>query len=950
MLIDQDLSLLEKKSNNRHIPTMDDDKKLSEFKVIRRNREITQFDKEKIKIALTKAFIAVEGDDASASNRIHKVVAELTDCVVYALTRNREPGATFHIEDIQDQVELALMRAGEHKVARAYVLYREQHSAKRSEQASHEAQDEHIRLKIKMDDGSLQELDENYLQQVLEEACHGMHTTDPQKLFKQTLDNLYDGVTLSQLLSVTIMSARTLIDKEPDYSFVAARLLLNSLRQEALSYLNLGSNMITQNEMVSMYPEYFKNYLREAVDLKLLDPRLANEYDLDMLARAIVPERDLQFNYLGIQTLYDRYFLHKDDVRFELPQAFFMRVAMGLAINEIDREEKTIEFYNLLSSFDFMSSTPTLFNSGTLRPQMSSCYVSTIADDLHGIFEGIQDDAMLSKFSGGLGNDWTRVRAMGAYIRGTNGKSQGIVPFLKVANDMAVAVNQGGKRKGAVCAYLETWHLDIEDFLDLRKNTGDERRRTHDMNTANWIPDLFMKRVSESADWTLFSPDEVPELHDLYGKAFEEKYIYYEELAKQGQIKLFRTVSAVELWRKMLNMIFETGHPWITFKDPCNLRSPQQHAGVIHSSNLCTEITLNTSDTEIAVCNLGSINLPQHINENGLDLQKLKKTIKTAIRMLDNVIDYNFYAVSKARKANLRHRPIGMGLMGFQDALYKQRIAYASEEAVQFSDEVMEYISYYAIEASADLARERGVYPSFQGSFWSQGILPIDSIQYLEENRGSKYLKLDRSAQLDWDDLREKVKQGIRNSNIMAIAPTATISNICGVSQSIEPTYQNLYVKSNLSGEFTVINHYLVNDLKQEGLWDQVMVNDLKYFDGSIQHIKRIPDELKQLYLTAFEIDPRWLVECAARRQKWIDQGQSLNLYMAEASGKKLDNLYKLAWVRGLKTTYYLRSMGATGIEKQYSSSVNDDAIPSPVETDKPKVCSILDPDCEACT
>jgi ribonucleoside-diphosphate reductase alpha chain len=607
----------------------------------------------------------------------------------------------------------------------------------------------------------------------------------------------------------------------------------------------------------------------------------------------------------------------------------------------------------LLSSFDYMSSTPTLFNAGTLRPQLSSCYLTTVPDNLHGIYGSIQDNAMLSKFAGGLGNDWTPVRALGAYIKGTNGKSQGVVPFLKVVNDTAVAVNQGGKRKGAVCAYLETWHLDIEEFVELRKNTGDDRRRTHDMNSANWIPDLFMKRVFDGGDWTLFSPNDVPDLHDLYGRDFEERYVQYEEMTRSGDLKLFKTLKAENLWRKMLGMLFETGHPWMTFKDPCNLRSPQQHVGVVHSSNLCTEITLNTSEEEIAVCNLGSVNLPQHIDENGLNLQKLQQTINTAVRMLDNVIDINYYSVPQAKTSNMRHRPVGMGLMGFQDALYKQHLAYGSDEAVAFADQSMEAISYYAIAASSALAAERGAYSSYEGSLWSQGILPIDSLERLIEHRGAKYIEVDRSQTLDWPALREVVKtQGMRNSNVMAIAPTATIANITGVSQSIEPTYQNLYVKSNLSGEFTVVNPYLVRDLKARGLWDKVMVNDLKYFDGSVQAIDRIPQDLKAIYSTAFEVEPRWLVEAASRRQKWIDQAQSLNLYINNANGKKLDITYRMAWYSGLKTTYYLRSLAATGTEKSTIDTGTLNAVsnatsggPAPV----PEACSLDDPDCEAC-
>ncbi len=916
------------------------------YNVVRRNGKLTSFDKNKIAVAMTKAFLAVEGGQAAASSRVHETVEKLTDLVVDTLTRRQPDGGTFHIEDIQDQVELAMMRNGEQKIARAYVLYREQRSNERSrgkaEQGPQEEQHEVVELTVKLANGSIVPLDSKRLQTVIAEACNGLTSVSSDRVYAITLKNLFDGVAQKDVSPTAVMSARGLIDNEPEYSNVAARLLLDALRSESLAFIGDGTPEATFAEMSDRYCAYFANYIKKASDLELLDKELL-KYDLKVLGNALKPERDHQFTYLGLQTLYDRYFIHHDDIRFELPQAFFMRVAMGLAINEVSREARAIEFYNLLSSFDFMSSTPTLFNSGTLRPQLSSCYLTTVPDDLDGIFSAIKDDAMLSKYAGGLGNDWTRVRGMGSHIKGTNGKSQGVVPFLKVANDTAVAVNQGGKRKGAMCAYLETWHLDIEDFLDLRKNTGEERRRTHDMNTANWIPDLFMKRVAEDAPWTLFSPCEVPDLHDLYGKAFETAYAVHEERADRGEIKSFRRVKAVDLWRKMLGMLFETGHPWVTFKDPCNIRSPQQHSGVVHSSNLCTEITLNTSDTEIAVCNLGSVNLPQHVDENGLNLEKLERTINTAMRMLDNVIDYNYYSVPQARTSNLRHRPVGLGIMGFQDALFKQHLSYSTQQAVNFADESMEAVSYYAIQASVQLAEERGTYSSYPGSLWSQGILPIDSVEMLRESRGD-YLQQDNSSRMNWDSLRQRVTSiGMRNSNTMAIAPTATISNICGVSQSIEPIYQNLYVKSNLSGEFTVVNPYLVNDLKQRGLWDDVMVNDLKYYDGSVQHIDRVPEDLKQIYSTAFEIDSRWLVEAGSRRQKWIDQGQSLNLYMAEPSGKKLDNLYKLAWVRGLKTTYYLRSLGATAVEKSATRT------PDKVEEPEPKVCSILDPDCEAC-
>ncbi len=927
----------------------------SAFQVIRRNGKVTHFDASKISVAVTKAFLAVEGGSAAASGRIHDTVKELTHQVTVALTRRTPAGGTVHIEDIQDQVELALMRSGEHKIARSYVLYREQQNQKRAEEAAQKAAEgglppEHL-VKITMADGSTRPLDISRLRSLVEEACNGLQEVEAEAILDDTCRNLFDGVKEADVSQALVMSARTLIDQEPNYSQVAARLLLDILRREALGFLGQENNVGTQSEMGARYSDYFKSYIHRAGELELLDTRLG-QYDLERLGAAIKPERDLQFAYLGLQTLYDRYFVHSEDgVRFELPQAFFMRVSMGLAINEIDREDRAIEFYELLSSFSFMSSTPTLFNSGSLRPQLSSCYLTTVPDNLDGIYSSIKDNALLSKFAGGLGNDWTRVRGLGAHIKSTNGKSQGVVPFLKVANDTAVAVNQGGKRKGAVCAYLETWHIDIEEFLELRKNTGDERRRTHDMNTANWIPDLFMKRVAEEGDWTLFTPNEAPDLHDLTGNDFEAAYNAYEEKAAKGGIKIFKTVKAVDLWRKMLGMLFETGHPWVTFKDPCNIRYTNQHMGVVHSSNLCTEITLHTNDAEIAVCNLGSVNLPAHVDANGLDLAKLEKTVTTAMRMLDNVIDYNYYSVPQARNSNLRHRPVGLGIMGFQDALYKQRIPYSSEQALDFADRSMEAVSYYAIQASSDMAAERGRYSTYEGSLWSQGILPIDSMKKLKESRGD-YLQVDESQTLDWDHLRQKVTtQGMRNSNCMAIAPTATISNICGVSQSIEPTYQNLFVKSNLSGEFTVVNAYLVHDLKKQDLWDEVMVNDLKYYDGSLQPIDRIPAELKALYATAFEMDARWLIEAGSRRQKWIDQGQSLNLYMAEPSGKKLDNLYKLAWVRGLKTTYYLRSIGATAAEKTSVVSIGDGGQVNLLgsNSEAPKACSILDPECEAC-
>ena len=901
------------------------------LQVIRRNGSVVDFEPEKIALALSKAFLAVEGSQSTVSARVRDLVNNLTETVVRGLTRRLPDGGVVHIEDIQDQVELALMRAGEHDVARAYVLYRERRSAERAATAEDSAP---VLINVRVGD-VLKPLDVELIRKLCEEACYGLEATDPALILDSAMKNLYDGVPASDVKQALILSARTLIETEPAYDRVTARLLQAALNEEVL-----GRN-VTRAEIEQAYTEYFPLFIDRGVKAGLLDPRL-KEFDLARLAGALVPERDLQFSYLGMQTLYDRYFLHIDKDRIELPQTFFMRVAMGLAINEVDREARAIEFYNLISSFDFMCSTPTLFNSGTRHPQLSSCYLTTVGDDLDDIFQSIKENALLQKYAGGLGNDWTPVRALGSLIKGTNGESQGVIPFLKVVNDTAVAVNQGGKRKGAVCAYLETWHLDIEEFLDLRKNTGDERRRTHDMNTASWIPDLFMKRVHEGGDWTLFSPSDVPDLHEKFGREFETAYVAYEAAAEAGRIRLHKKIPAVQLWRKMLTMLFETGHPWITFKDVCNLRSPQQHVGVVHSSNLCTEITLNTSDTETAVCNLGSVNLPAHLKDGQIDHEKLARTVKTAMRMLDNVVDINFYATVKARNSNQRHRPVGMGVMGFVDALYAQGIPYASKEAVEFADASMEAFCYQAYWASTELARERGTYSTFKGSLWDQGILPHETVARVGAERGG-YFEVDSSIRLDWAALKARIAQyGMRNSNCVAIAPTATISNIVGVSQSIEPTYQNLYVKSNLSGEFVEVNESLVRDLKALGLWDEVMVSDLKYFDGSLARIERVPDEIKARYATAFEIDPMWLVEAASRRQKWIDQAQSLNIYLAQPSGKKLDEVYKLAWVRGLKTTYYLRTLGASQVEKT-SGRIENSA------EEAPKFCSIDNPDCEAC-
>jgi ribonucleoside-diphosphate reductase alpha chain len=970
------------------------DAQASQLTVVRRDGTSTAFDPTKIAVAVSKAFLAVEGAEAGTSHRVRDLVTDLTARVVTALTSRGDSRRSVQVEDIQDQVELALMRAGEHQVARAYVLYREERTKARTPVDPAGVAEAPV-VTVRAADGSTAPLDVARLRLVIAEAAAGLDAVDPEQILDETLGSCYDGIAQHEVELALVMAARSYVETEPQYSQAAARLLLDQIRRETLGRVHGEPRQATQADMSTAYAEYFPRYISTGIEAGLLDPELAT-FDLDRLAAAIKPERDLDFAFLGLQTLYDRYLLHIDKIRFELPQAFYLRVAMGMALKEDDRETRALEFYELLSSFRFMSSTPTLFNSGTTRPQLSSCFLTTVDDDLSGIFAGIRNNALLAKYSGGLGNDWTPVRAIGAKIRGTNGESQGVVPFLKIANDTAVAVNQGGKRKGAVCAYLETWHLDIEEFLDLRKNTGDERRRTHDMNTANWVPDLFLQRVEAGGDWTLFSPDEVPDLHDLYGAAFRTAYENYEAAADRGEIRVFRRVKAVDLWRRMLTVLFETGHPWITFKDACNLRSPQQHDGVVHSSNLCTEITLNTTVDETAVCNLGSVNLVAHLTETGLDAQLLRDTVKTAVRMLDNVIDVNFYTTPESERANQRHRPVGLGLMGFADALFALRIPYSSDAAVEFADVSMEAISYHAIEASTDLAAERGTYQTYDGSLWSQGVLPIDSLELLRTARNGD-VQLDTGRTLDWEALRAKVlKDGMRNSNVLAIAPTATISNICGVSQSIEPTYSNLFVKSNMSGEFTVANPYLVADLKARGLWDQVMVSDLKYHDGVLSRIERIPADLRELYATAFEIEPLWLIKAASRRQKWIDQAQSLNLYMSAPSGKALDELYRSAWRHGLKTTYYLRSQSATHVEKSTLKGTDGRlnavpvapaaapaltstapalapaapaAAPAPAPTpvaegpatpppvvpmddtllDAPAVCKIDDPDCEAC-
>jgi len=940
-----------------------------EFFLLKRDGRIAPFDETRILIAIELAFKADAGlhRDQSLPEAAQRNVIRVANAVIQAAMAHAVRGKPLEIEFIQDLAETKLMEAGHHGVARRYILYREERRKARALRGDRTVEGTpQAEIRVSLPGGGNEPLDAHRIRRRLIGACRGVEDTcSARDLTGEALRNLYNGVKPEEIEQAMILAARSRIEREPDYAFVAGRLLLQKIYREALPGFSTAAELATQHR------EHFEKYVALGVEVGRLSPELLT-FDLKKLADALRLDRDQQFTYMGAQTLYDRYLIHHEGRRIETTQYFWMRVAMGLALNE--GEEKTgraIEFYAVLSTFRFISSTPTLFNAGTLTPQLSSCYLSTVMDDLNHIFKVIGDDAKLSKWAGGLGNDWTNIRATGAHIKGTNGTSQGVIPFLKVANDTAVAVNQGGKRRGAMCAYLETWHLDIEDFLELRKNTGDERRRTHDMNTANWIPDLFMKRVKANAHWTLFSPNETPDLHDLYGTTFARRYEEYERLAAEGKMKRFKRIEAVALWRKMLTMLFETGHPWITFKDPSNIRSPQDHVGVVHSSNLCTEILLNTSADETAVCNLGSINLAAHTSEQGLDGDLLSRTIRTAMRMLDNVIDINFYPTLEARNANLKHRPVGLGLMGFQDALYRLRLPYASEAAVEFADMSMELIAYHALMASAELAKERGAYSTFKGSKWSKGLLPLDTVELLERERGVG-LEVDRSARLDWMRVRDAIREhGLRNSNTMAIAPTATISNIVGVGQSIEPTYKHLFAKANLSGDFTATNTWLVADLKKLGLWDDEMVDDLKYYDGLIEEIERIPAELKELYRTAFEIEPRWLIECASHRQKWLDMGQSLNLYLAQPNGKQLSEMYLLAWEKGLKTTYYLRSLAATQIEKSTtdvnrrglqprwmknksaSSDIQVQRETEPIPTEEvagpPKACLLNDPTCEAC-
>jgi len=928
------------------------------LKIYRRDKTTpARFNPMRIASSIEKAFRRARKIEEQTTDEIVAAVNLLTQKIVGEMSELAAKGDLLYIDMIEDRIERELMSEKYFDVAKNYILYRAVKVEREENLSSPIDENTPVRqFEISTADSGKMILTENMIRSKLSFASRGLEKqVSLSELLETAISQYYIGMKEEEVDLANIFAAKSKIEKEPVYSQVAARLLLDVLYREAMGL------PASDSTLPKSHRQYFKKYIKEGISLERVSPKLL-DFDLDELSAALDLSRDDLFSYLGLQTLYDRYFIHNDQRRMETPQIFWMRVAMGLSLNEGEQKNKrAIEFYNLLSQFYFTSATPTLFNSGTPHSQLSSCYLSTVKDDLHHIFKVIADDAQLSKWAGGIGNDWTYVRATGSRIKGTNGSSQGVIPFLKVANDTAVAVNQGGKRKGAMCAYLETWHLDIEDFLELRKNTGDERRRTHDMNTANWIPDLFMKRVRENGNWTLFSPSDVPDLHDLYGSAFEKRYTEYEKKVEEGKLKLHKKVEAVQLWRKMLSMLFETGHPWITFKDPSNIRSPQDHVGVVHSSNLCTEILLNSSEDETAVCNLGSINLAKHIGEKGLDEKRLAATVRTAVRMLDNVIDINFYPTVEAKNSNLRHRPIGLGFMGFQDALFMLNVSYASHAAVEFADKSMEMISYYAILASTELAQERGTYSSYKGSKWDRGLLPIDTIDLLEKERGVK-VDIDRSASMNWAPVRAAVKKhGMRNSNTMAIAPTATIANISGVIPSNEPIYKHLFVKSNLSGEFTIINPHLAEKLKSLNLWDEEMIDDLKYFDGSIREIERIPLEIKNLFLTAFEIEPEWIIECGARRQKWLDMGQSLNLYLAEPSGKKLHQMYMLGWEKGLKTHYYLRALAATQIEKS-SIDINkrglqprwmkNKSASSNIAVDRqeevPKACN-LGEGCESC-
>ncbi|MBT4435380.1 ribonucleoside-diphosphate reductase subunit alpha, partial [bacterium] len=877
---------------------------IEEMLVVKRSGELVKFDSSRIINAVNSAINAGNEDHSGVD------VGILVDAIEEEV---RERFIEFYpnVENIQDIVEKHLIRADLFNVARRYIIYRAERTKEREvlkEKISQKA--ELGKLKIRKRDGLNVLFNPQKIRKTVERACKDYsETTSIDAIVKELTRNIFDGATTEDIEKALILSSTAFIERDPHYSKVSSRIFLQRLYKEAMQV------SVNDNNLDDQYKQTFIDGVRFGVKNNYLDSRLS-EFDLEKLSNSLIVERDSLFEFIGIQTLYERYILSHDDRKFELPQAFWMRVAMGMALNESNKDSRALEFYNKLSSLEFVSSTPTLFHSGTPHPQLSSCYLTTVSDDLSHIFKCVGDNAQLSKWSGGLGNDWTSIRATGSQIKSTNVESQGVIPFLKIANDVTVAINRSGKRRGATCAYLETWHLDIEDFLDLRRNTGDDRRRTHDMNTSNWIPDLFMKRVIANEDWTLFSPEEVSDLHDLFGSSFEKAFINYEADIDKGKIKKFKKVKAADLWKKMLTRIFETGHPWITFKDACNVRSPQDHVGVVHSSNLCTEITLNTSPEETAVCNLGSINLSRHIVNGKLDRALLEETIKTAIRMLDNVIDLNFYPTIEAKNSNFKHRPIGLGVMGLQDALFKVDLPFESPKALNFSDQLMEFISYNAIDASSELARERGAYETFKGSKWDRGIFPLDTLSLLEQERNDN-IEVNKITSLDWDDLKDKVKEnGMRNSNTMAIAPTATISNIAGCFPCIEPIYKNIYVKSNISGEFTVVNSYLVEDLKKLNLWSKDILEKIKYFDGNLDQINEIPEELRLKHKEAFGISPMTLLKHTAVRGKWIDQSQSHNIFMQGVSGKLLSEIYIAAWKLGLKTTYYLRTLAATQIEK----------------------------------
>ncbi|MBI2444064.1 MAG: ribonucleoside-diphosphate reductase subunit alpha [Candidatus Magasanikbacteria bacterium] len=942
------------------------------IKIKKRNGNVVEFDPQKIATAIERAFVDVRrsADKDKIAVITGQVVADLQ--VIFP---DRTPG----VENIQDFVEKQLMQEGYYDIAKAYILYRYEHAKEREERkrAALEKLEKNT-LTITKRSGTLEAFSPDKLRKALGYALTGLeNAVDTEAILTQCRSELYEGITTADLSRTLMMTTRAMIEQDPAYSQVASRLLLYVNYKEAI-----GPDRINYAALDTQYREAFVRNLKRGVAIERLDPRLLS-FDLEALAAVLRPERDDEFRYLGLQTLYDRYFLRDPATKevLEMPQTFWMRIAMGVALLEKEqRTEWTIKFYDIMSRLLYTPSTPTLFHAGTPKPQLSSCYLNTVSDSLDNIFKTYADNAQLSKWSGGIGTDWTNLRGTGAFIRGTGVESQGVIPFLKIANDVTVAINRSGRRRGAACVYLETWHYDIEAFLELRKNTGDERRRTHDMDTANWIPDLFIQRVREDGEWTLFSPDETPDLHHLFGRRFTDRYATYERMAGEGRMRLFKKLKARDLWKKMLAMLFETGHPWVTFKDPCNIRSPQDHVGVVHNSNLCTEITLNTSEQETAVCNLGSLNLAKFVANGQFDANLVAAVVPIAMRMLDNVIDINYYPTDDARRSNLRHRPVGLGVRGFQDALFQLNINFDSEECVRFADTSMEIIAWHAYLASTELARERGPYETFAGSKWDRGILPLDTLDLLEQERGVK-IDVSRTSTLDWGRVRAALKQhGMRNSNCLAVAPTATTANIVGCFPTVEPIYKNLYVKSNQAGDFIVVNPYLVDDLKRLGLWDFEMLGKLKYHDGSIQEIIEIPEALRRRHQEAFEINPRWVLRSAAARGKWIDQSQSINLFFRSTSGKELSDLYLYAWELGLKTTYYLRSLAASQVEKttlnpnEYGATHLRKFAPLPAATavaasvaatttavaaafsvspiapaPPPSACAIDDPDCESC-